>query len=519
MPLSPYLIGVNHFNSDVEGKDADRAWGRMREAKFRLIRIGGISNNDKTPSPEEHARWVDSIRAIGAEPLIQVSSIDPPAVAANLVRRLNMERKYRVRYWSIGNEPSCYAPTTAAQLSAMAANIKQRAMAMRAVDPSIKILIGDECYWKPDFYDPLIGGAHDVTGGVDGVRYIDGITFHSYPLPGDGRESKYTRNDVIWGAVPNMREQLRKCRLRAARADSLHGRTGEARLSISLTEFHVTYWNSSDNTPAGVGVRSFLAGQFVAEVFAMGMENGALSVMPWSMLETGGDGRPGDLGLFDGVGSVVPRPSYHHIKMIADNMAGVYAPTSVEGSDLLRALATQDRDTAAVMVLNQNLAAGVRFRLRFRARGAVSVAGPTVHIDAGWESEMTDSVPAQSTLLLKVTRSGFMFRRTVYSLAMAERYEWPTVRTFTMPTGMGAGMDAEGLVPILDRQELRGKVAPEGPYQAVLADVRGLVVSRVAGTGRRWSLSTVGLPAGLYFLDLRYGKKRAGRRIVLPPGP
>lgn len=500
MPLSPYLIGANHFNSDLEGKDADRAWGRMRESKFRLIRIGGISNNDKTPSPEDHARWIDSIRATGAEPLIQVSSIDPPAVAANLVRRMNVERKYQVRYWSIGNETTCYAPATFAQLAAISANVKERALAMRAVDPTIKILFGDECYWKPDFYDPLIGGAYDVTGGLGGVRYIDGVTFHSYPLPGDGRESKYTRNDVIWGAVPNMREQFRKCRLRAERADSLHGRAGEARLSISLTEFHVTYWNSSDNTPAGVGVRSFLAGQFVAEVFAIGMENGAFSVMPWSMLETGGDGRPGDLGLFDGVGSVIPRPSYHHIKMIADNMAGAYVSTTVEKADLLRAFATHNRDTAAVMVINQNLEAGVLFRLRLKARTAEVATGPTVHIDAGWEGEIVDSLPAQSTLLLKLTPQGFVLRRTSYSLAMAERYEWPTVKIFASPTGLGPGWVAEGLGRFSDRRSSRGELVTEGPNQANRLDAQGRVVG-------------VRLPAGPYFLDWRSGEKGTIRRM------
>jgi hypothetical protein len=97
---------------------------------------------------------------------------------------------------------------------------------MRAADPSIRFLFGDKCYWKPDYYAPLIGGAYDVTGAENGVRYIDGVTFHSYPLPGDGMESRYTRNDVIWGAAPNMRGQFRRCLVRAQRADSLHGRTG-----------------------------------------------------------------------------------------------------------------------------------------------------------------------------------------------------------------------------------------------------------------------------------------------------
>ncbi len=535
-PVSPYLIGENSFNADTPGQDADRVWGKMKEARFKLIRLGGISNNDKTPSVETHARWIDSIRSIGAEPLVQVSSIDPPATAANLVKALNIDRKYGIKFWSIGNEPTCVTKTDGTITARIAANVKERALAMKAVDPTIKILFGDECYWKPDLYGPLIGGANDVTG--DGmiagknVRYVDGVTFHTYPLPGSSKTDVYTRNDVVFGATANVRGQFQNCRKAADAADAAHGRTGADKLSISLTEFNVTYWNSSDNTPAGVGVRSFVAGQFVAEVFGMGLEYGALTVAPWSMLESGGDGRGGDLGLFDGTGGIVPRPAYHHIKMIADNMAGDFLGVTVEKADLVRAFGTQNGDEAAVLILNENQTAGFRFILKFNAAAS---AGATLRALTGWDGEVTDSIPAQSTLLLKVRKPGVVQVRTFYSLDQAAKYLPPTMKEFPLAIkapgrSHGAASAVDGPFQIRSgRGEIGGDLVSVGPYQAaaylggsyevVLMDCAGAVVTAKAGRGTSWSLPVSGLKMGSYVLSLKTGERIRARKVVLNSDP
>jgi hypothetical protein len=530
IPISPYLIGENAFNADVAGKDADRVWGRMKDARFRIIRIGGISNNDKTPSAADHARWIDSIRSIGAEPLVQVSSIDPAKTAADLVRALNIDRKYAIRFWSIGNEPTCVEKTTPAKLAAIQSNTKERALAMRAVDPSIQILFGDECYWKPDYYDPLIGGANDVTGdtligsGADArrVRFIDGITFHTYPLPGATRETPYTRNDVVHGAIPNVREQFRRCVKRAAFADSLHHREGAGALSISLTEFNVTYWNSSDNSPAGVGVRSFVAGQFVAEVFGMGMESGALTVAPWSMLESGGDGRDGDLGLFDGAGAIVPRPAYHHIKMIADNMSGSFIASAVDGMDLVHSYSTQDKDQAAVLILNENETKGFRIAVRFSLDGPVPPGSSGVRIDAGWNGEVSDTVAPQSTLLLKARKPGAVLVRTSYSLAMAQKYAPPKVEEMPVALAPGARESAiardgvRGLSVGSTDGVLRGGLGAPSGFEVSLHGWDGRRLARTSGMGETWELDARRLSPGAYVLRVRAAGETRSRRIALP---
>jgi len=52
---------------------------------------------------------------------------------------------------------------------------------MKKADPSIKILVFDECDFYPDAYRALCGGRLDVTGkDANGNWIINGFTFHRY---------------------------------------------------------------------------------------------------------------------------------------------------------------------------------------------------------------------------------------------------------------------------------------------------------------------------------------------------
>ncbi len=68
-------------------------------------------------------------------------------------------------------------------------------------------------------------------------------------------------------------------------ANKKHGHTGEAKLLWGLTEVNVTYVNP-DREISGIGNPSFLAGQFIAEIYGIGMEYGAFTVNPWCISET-----------------------------------------------------------------------------------------------------------------------------------------------------------------------------------------------------------------------------------------
>lgn len=80
---------------------------------------------------------------VGAMPTISVRLLGgDPETAAELVRYTNIEKKYRVTYWSIGNEPSYYTQGNYADYDYTTENLNRDwraiAAAMKDVDPAIK---------------------------------------------------------------------------------------------------------------------------------------------------------------------------------------------------------------------------------------------------------------------------------------------------------------------------------------------------------------------------------------------
>lgn len=525
--LSPYLYGQNLWHAVNPGDGANQVWGRMKEAKFALVRVGGIEWNDRMPAASQWATWVDSIRAIGAEPLLQVSSKETPAAAAALVEQLNVKLKYAVRFWAIGNEPTCGqdAGAAAAAVAGIARNFKDRAAAMKAVDPTIKIVVGDECYFRGELYNALIGGPaaeSDVTGkDPSGNYYADIVSFHSYPFPGADKNALFTRAQVVEGGAAGIRGMMKACKDRIATANTLHARAGAQALACALTEFNVTYWNSSDNTARGVGVRSFLNGQFVAEIFGSAMEYGFVTAAPWCMFEAAGNGGGSDLGMFDGAGPYNPRPYYHHIRMMSNHMGGRFVPSS-DNLALVKTYATQDADRSAIIILNQSQDAGQAFTLKFGADAPVKTNPLVITLASGYAGELVDSIGPQESLLLQIHSTGKVLVRSVYSVKMAEQNAAPATVLTPLPNQVRDGRANSaarssrmpGSLQVASGR-LSGVFAAGGAFETLLRDLHGRRVARASGRGKAWSLSTGGLPAGVYLLSLRSGGETLELKVAL----
>lgn len=77
-------------------------------------------------------------RETGAEPVVCVNMRDSASGAADLVRQLNIDNDYNVKYWELGNEHyiwgESYNPS-----DVYAKRVVEYSKAMKAVDPSIKI--------------------------------------------------------------------------------------------------------------------------------------------------------------------------------------------------------------------------------------------------------------------------------------------------------------------------------------------------------------------------------------------
>ncbi|MFC4150075.1 malectin domain-containing carbohydrate-binding protein [Micromonospora mangrovi] len=98
--ISPLLVGNN-----VWYNPSDAVWNVSGGAGLKIIRIGGIEYDQNFPTTTQLTTWVNKIKAMGAEPMIQVSSYRSATDAANVVRYFNQQTGNKVKYWTIGNEP------------------------------------------------------------------------------------------------------------------------------------------------------------------------------------------------------------------------------------------------------------------------------------------------------------------------------------------------------------------------------------------------------------------------------
>lgn len=110
-------------------------------------------------------------RETNAEPVVSVNMRDSAQGAADLVRQLNIEDDYNVKYWELGNEHyiwgESYNPS-----SVYADRVVEYSRAMKKVDPSIKIGA-----------TMLLGLSHwDIDIFKKAADHFDFMIFHFYPF-------------------------------------------------------------------------------------------------------------------------------------------------------------------------------------------------------------------------------------------------------------------------------------------------------------------------------------------------
>ena len=301
--ISKYVLGVNH------GPWSDLGAGNIKPAAdsgITFLRWPGGSwgdHNDIRPS------YVDNYIAVArnimaAEPSITVRMAgSTPAQAAQLVTYTNTGKRYGVRYWSIGNEPSLFYQEFANWNPARYANEwREFALAMRAVDPTI-ILTG------PDIHQfvgdpvpvPQEDQARDYLAAFlkTNADLVDIVTVHRYPFPVDFRcqtcpypsKALLRDNTPEWDRIiPNLHKFIRE----ATGADK----------RVGLTEF-----NSHTSNAAGgkTSPDSFYNGIWLADVLGRLIKQRPEIITYW-MLKS----RTAGHGLMD---SYNLRPSYYVYQM------------------------------------------------------------------------------------------------------------------------------------------------------------------------------------------------------------
>jgi hypothetical protein len=430
VPISPHFAGINawmpyQIGSHIYYGKLETKWAEVQASGAKIMRYGGngvdhhadplwVDPTDSSKSTlNQYVNLVDTMRSRGIEPVLQVpvyGSTYSASQAADIVRYVNITNSRAVKYWVIGNEPDltsgAYAYTTAAQV---AGYIKPFASAMKAVDPSIKI-IGPETAW----YDETIingltscnGSADDVTGAdINGHYYVDIISFHTYPFSG-----AQTRAQVISSlmAANGFNDDLTALRARLDACDLYHGRTDDDALQIAVTEANVDYNNPTGDSVSGLGAKSFIGGQFWAELMGIAMQKGVDFVTFWSVIEGN------ELGYISGDGATL-RPSYYHFQMVSQNFRGS-SVTTTDNQTNVKAFGAADIDQVAVLIMNQDQSSSFNYTVRLDDTASSSLNALKINVDAGVAVEYNGTIATESSIVLIFDATGTLKKKIEYKL-------------------------------------------------------------------------------------------------------
>jgi hypothetical protein len=344
-----------------------------------FMRVGGYNNDANTPDRFDEARMdtmVAYAKAIGAEPIVQVPVLldtsGQPATAetaAAMVRYLNVTNDYRIKYFSIGNEPDLYAtqglPSDASKPAIpnygpadYCATAQSFVAAMKAVDPAI-LIVGPDLSWKyqagsatNDWLTPILQGCGDL---------FDIVAIHRYPFSAtqatlSGAAIDATKYSAVIASVRGILEA-----------------TGYGQKPLALTEMNVAYDGNSCVLEASTGtVGSAL---WLADSLGTSMTLGLWTSALWAI----GDPDTWSLGFLGGPPTHQPRPEYYAYLLYAQNFGPTLLSVTSKPSGVSAYASRNASDTGTeIIVVNWNSSAT---SLTFQVSGLASPAtSPTFNV-------------------------------------------------------------------------------------------------------------------------------------------
>lgn len=349
-PISPYVFGTNYGPMHAVAPDM---MPLVEDAGFNALRFpGGAWTDTVDMKPFQIDMLMPFAEKIGAMPTISVRLLGgSPETAADLVRYTNLEKKYGVTYWSIGNEPSYFTAGGYADDDYTTENLNKDwraiALAMKAVDPTIK-LMGPEIHQWNDGYETTPKDSAGRDWMTEFLKangdLLDVVTVHRYPMhsPSNPVDVEDLRNNTReWvGEVDYLRNLTRE----------ILGRE----LPIAITEIN------SDPSRAMLqeaSPDSFYNAIWYADVLGQLMNADVFMVNQWVLSQ-----RSTGLGLFKGTEI---RPTYYVFPLYKNfGSDQVYAASGVEGVDIF----ASKREDGALTLMVINLS-DVEKRIPLQVRG------------------------------------------------------------------------------------------------------------------------------------------------------
>jgi len=343
-PISPYIFGSNY---SMFGGIPPQTYQAALDSHITTLRFpGGQWGNANDILPYNLDMFIAFCGKVGAMPTISVRfQGGTPEKAAELVRYANIEKGYKITYWSIGNEPD-YETEEGQRIDPKDFNPRWRAIAeaMKAVDPSIKLMGPELSQWGaslgktakyPPIDTPFPHARQDwmteflkANGDL-----VDVVTVHRYP--------KYAPSSNIPITPARLRENTLEWNQYVVYLRSvIHEITGRD-LPVAFTEVN------SDPTPGLVGGSatpdSFYNAIWYADVLGRMVQEHVFMVNQWVLAASNGG-----LGL---IASSEIRPTYYVFPMYSHfGSELVLATSGVKYVDVFAAKKTDG--TLTLMIVN-----------------------------------------------------------------------------------------------------------------------------------------------------------------------
>ena len=335
-PISPYVFGSNYGPMHAVTLEM---MPLVEEAGFTTLRFpGGAWTDVVDMQPFQIDMLMTFAEKVGAMPTISVRMLNgKPETAAELVRYTNIEKKYGVTYWSIGNEPSIYTQLKQADYDYTTEHLNRDwraiALAMKEADPTIK-LMGPEIHQWNDSFETTPKDSAKRDWMTEFLKangdLVDVVSVHRYPL--------YSPTKPV--TVQDLRQNTRKWVAEIEYLRRLIRETLGRDLPIAITEVN------SDPSSAMLQEASpdtFYNAIWYADILGQLMNADVFMVNQWVLSQ-----RSGGLGLLQGE---KVRPTFYVFPLYKNfGREQVYAASDVADVDIF---AAQREDGAlTLMVIN-----------------------------------------------------------------------------------------------------------------------------------------------------------------------
>lgn len=394
-PISPLIYGSNYGPFLVVSLDMLPA---AYDSGIKIMRFPAGSWGDHNNVKEfQIDQFMEFFGKVGATAMFNVRLLNgTPEQAAEMVRYVNIEKKYNVQYWGIGNEPTLFddeLKIRGESYDVQRFNKEWRifAEAMKKVDPTIK-LVGPESHQLSYDYTGLSTNYSEANEQwfIEFLKangdMVDIVSFHRYPYPrssigGSPSLDDLRKNSAEWDKIIIHAREL------------THTHTGRD-LPIAITEFNSAYDKSvgGEATPD-----SHYNAIWMADVLGRMIKNGVFMANEWSFVAKGGYG---GLGL---IGPSEPFPSYYAYQMYKKFGSELIHSSSDDANVSIYAARRED-GALTIMVINLSLEEQIK-PIRIADQASITAEAwlfdPTHSVENMGSVDLSNSVtlPAQSISL------------------------------------------------------------------------------------------------------------------------